>query len=310
MTAFRKGVVLNSRRIDNPRRCGLRTIRAPLQNRDSRLSLPEKFKSRTLPFELPFVFRGNFFIVSEMHFQKNIVIAVSLLFLAARLSAAPTNAMVEPDPHLQAGPKGGPSWGFKPAESRDPKLPNVLLMGDSILNAYRKTVVEELRGKANIDAFVKPYHQASPGLNEQLKDILTTNGPYAVIHFNIGMHGWQKGRIPDGQYVPLTRRMVQTIVDNARGAQLIWCSTTPARLKEHLDQLDPDINGTLVQHNAMAATVMAEFKIPTDDLYSLMTNHLDLGAKDGIHWTPEGAHRQGIAVANAIKPYLIAAPKH
>jgi len=40
-----------------------------------------------------------------------------------------------------------------------------------------------------------------------------------------------------------------------------------------------------------------------------MTNRLDLGARDGIHWTPEGARMEGLAVVNAIKPYLEAKPK-
>jgi hypothetical protein len=243
---------------------------------------------------------------SRMHFRKtNVGFMVSFFLLAIYSSVADTNMMVETDVRLPASTtKHGPSWGFYPGPTHDPKLPNVLLMGDSILNAYRKTVMAELKGKANIDAFINPYHQASPGLNEQLKDILTTNGPYAVIHFNIGMHGWQKGRIPEGQFEPLTRRMVQTITDNARGARLIWCDTTPVRIKDHTDQLDPEINGTILQHNAMAAKVMAEFRIPTDDLYSLMTNHLDLGARDGVHWSPEGARLQGVAVAAAIKPFL------
>jgi len=122
------------------------------------------------------------------------------------------------------------------------------------------------------------------------------------LHLPAKLHGLH---FPDGQFEPLTRRMVQTIADNARGAQLIWCSTTPVRVREHQDQLDPDINGTIIQHNAMAATVMEEFKIPTDDLYSLMTNHLDLaGGRDPVHWSPEGARFEGIAVANFIKPYL------
>src|SRR6185369_14737492 len=241
-----------------------------------------------------------------MNFRQISLMIASVALPPVASRSAETNTMVETDQRLPASTtKGGPAWGFHPAASHDPRLPNVLLMGDSILNAYRKTVMAELAGKANIDAFVNPYHQASPGLNEQLKDILTTNGPYAVIHFNIGMHGWQKGRIPEGQYEPLTRKMVQTIVDNARGAQLIWCSTTPVRVKDQPGQLDPEINGTIIQHNAMAAKVMAEFKIPTEDLYSLMTNHLDMaGAHEAVHWLPEGAHFQGIAVANFIKPYL------
>lgn len=240
-----------------------------------------------------------------MTFRKiNFGIAISFFLLALNLLAADTNTMVETDKRLPAGPKGAPPWGFHAAASRDANLPSILLIGDSIMSAYRSTVSAELKGKANVDVWLNPYHQATPGLNEQLKAILTTNGPYAVIHFNMGLHGWQKGRIPDGQFMPLTRKMVQTIVQNARGAQLIWASTTPVRSLEHPDQLDADINGNILQQNAGAAKVMADNKIPINDLYGLMTNHLDLAAKDQFHWNSEGAHLQGVAVAKAIEPYL------
>ena len=232
---------------------------------------------------------------------------IASLLLAIPSPAA--DAPVETDKRLPAGPKGGPAWGFHAAAARDTNLPNVLLIGDSVMSAYRKTVAEELKGKANVDAWLNPYHQATPGLNDQLKSVLTTNGPYAVIHFNLGLHGWQKGRIPDGQFEPLTRRMVQTCSENARGAHLIWASTTPVRAKENRDQLDPEINSTIVAHNAMAAKVMMENKIPIDDLYSLMTNRLDLAARDQFHWSADGSRVEGVAVANAIKPFLDSKPK-
>ncbi|HXE42186.1 MAG TPA: hypothetical protein VN516_04090, partial [Candidatus Baltobacteraceae bacterium] len=129
----------------------------------------------------------------------NFGIVASLFLLALNLLAADT--MVETDKRLPAGPKGAPPWGFHAAASRDTNLPSILLIGDSIMSAYRSTVAKELAGKVNVDVWLNPYHQATPGLNEQLRAILTTNGPYAVIHFNMGMHGWQKGRIPDGQFV-------------------------------------------------------------------------------------------------------------
>jgi hypothetical protein len=237
-----------------------------------------------------------------MNFRRMTGVAAAGLVFTSLIYAA--DKPVETDPRLPAGPKSAPAWGFHPTAKRDAALPSVLLIGDSILNAYRTTVIEDLKGKANVDVWLTPAHQGQPSLNEELKSLLTKNGPYAVIHFNFGLHGWQTGRIPAGQYLPLTRRVVQTIAENARGAQLIWASTTPVRAKEHPDQLDPEINATIVDHNAMAAQIMAENKIPIDDLYALMAPKLDLAAKDQFHWSPAGAHVEGHAVAAAIKPYL------
>jgi len=91
------------------------------------------------------------------------------------VSGAPVAAgglAAETDKRLPASKAGMPSWGFLPAASKDLHLPNVLLVGDSVLNAYRVTVVSNLHGQANVDAWVNPYHQATPGLHEQLKAVL------------------------------------------------------------------------------------------------------------------------------------------
>jgi|GEM_PF-6804740 len=42
----------------------------------------------------------------------------------------------------------------------DPDHPRFLLIGDSILNGYLKTIIAVLEGKAYLDAWVIPYHQS------------------------------------------------------------------------------------------------------------------------------------------------------
>ena len=195
-----------------------------------------------------------------------------------------------------SAPKG---WGFQKAEPTDPKLPRVLLIGDSILNGYRRTVTQALAGKANVDVWINPYHQASGGLYEIMKEVLA-NGPYDVVHFNLGLHGWPKGRIPEGQYEPLMRKYVQVLQDNARGARLIWASITPVTAKGKPGELDASINPTIVEHNALAAKIMQEKHIPINDLYALMAPKLNLAKGDQFHWTSEGSVLQGQAVAESI----------
>ena len=93
----------------------------------------------------------------------------------------------EPDAHLQAEGKG---WRLDRAEITDTTRPRVLLIGDSILNGYGKQVMSALAGKAYVDAWVNPYCQ-SEHLNKLLAEVMA-NGPYDVVHFNMGLHGWQK----------------------------------------------------------------------------------------------------------------------
>lgn len=224
-------------------------------------------------------------------------LAIPLILFAA-LAAVSAQ---EKDNRLHAdGPKG---WGLQQAEIKDPKLPRVLLMGDSILNGYRATVAKQLEGKANVDAWVNPFCQSSYGLHEKIRVVLT-NATYAVIHFNMGLHGWPKGRIPEGQFVPLTQKLVQTFQQNAPGAALIWASSTPVTVKGQPDKLDPDINPVIVEHNAMAAQVMRENKIPINDLYTLMVSKLNLARGDQFHWKSEASALQGKAVAEIVGKYL------
>ncbi len=99
------------------------------------------------------------------------------------------------DPRLHSD--GGP-WKFYRASPEDASLPRVLLIGDSIMNGYRGHVYRLLKGKANVDVWLTPLHLKSEHLHVDLQKVLD-QGPYEVIHFNIGLHGWPPGRIPEGQ---------------------------------------------------------------------------------------------------------------
>ena len=80
------------------------------------------------------------------------------------------------------------AWQFYRATPQDPALPRVLLIGDSIVNGYRGPVCQELAGIASVDAWLTPLNLKSAKLHDDLKRVLA-QGPYDVIHFNIGLHG-------------------------------------------------------------------------------------------------------------------------
>ncbi len=42
----------------------------------------------------------------------------------------------------------------------------------------------------------------------------------------------------------------------------------------------------MLEHNRMAAKLMAEMNIPVNDFYGLLINKLELGRGDTVHWTP------------------------
>jgi hypothetical protein len=81
----------------------------------------------------------------------------------------------------------------------------VLLIGDSILGGYHAIAAELLRGKVSLDVWVTPKHIGSKDLPADMKAIFAAHA-YDVILFNdVGLHAWSPGRIPEGQYEPLTR---------------------------------------------------------------------------------------------------------
>lgn len=204
----------------------------------------------------------------------------ALALLATSVIAA--DKPVETDPRLHSDGKG---WSLNKATIKDPKLPRVLLIGDSILGGYMATTIKALDGKAYVDAWVNPYNQ-SEHLNKTLLPEVLANGPYDVVHFNMGLHGWQEGRIKPGTFEPLTKGYVEAIKAKLPNAKIIWASSTPVMLEGDVKKLDPVVNGTIIEHNRMAAKVMAELNVPVNDFYSLLVNKLDLarGGKDKFHW--------------------------
>ena len=241
---------------------------------------------------------------------KFITTIASLLLTAQMVFGADLPVAVEKDPRVQAN---GQRWRLDKAVPTNPTLPRVLLIGDSVLNGYQHTVAKLLIGKAYVDAWVNPYCQGE-SYNTLLVDVLKQNGPYDVVHFNMGLHGFQKDRmvkgsteklprIPDGQFEPLTKAFVEVIKKENPKAKIIWASTTPISLKENPMELDSRNNPIIIEHNRMAAKVMGEENVPVNDLYTLMASHPEL-KQDGFHWKDAGKKMQGEAIAAAVLKVL------
>jgi len=186
----------------------------------------------------------------------------------------------ETDERLHSDGKG---WRLDQAKVVDPTRPRVLLIGDSILNGYFRHVLRGLKDNAYVDAWINPYCQ-STHLNKRLADVLE-HGPYDVVHFNIGLHGWPEGRIKPGTFEPLTKAYVEVIQTKLPKARLIWANTTPVTVKDKPTELEPDINPIIIEHNRMAANVMAEMNVPINDFYALLVDKRNLARGDRFHWT-------------------------
>ncbi|HEX8914174.1 MAG TPA: family 16 glycoside hydrolase [Humisphaera sp.] len=241
----------------------------------------------------------------EATLPRRVLTLLALVLLApaaARAADAPAKPLppaVETDARLHADGKG---WRLDRARIVDAKRPRVLLIGDSILNGYVKQVTAALEGRAYVDAWVNPYNQ-SEHLNKLLGEVLE-NGPYDVVHFNMGLHGWQEGRIKPGTFEPLTKAYVEVIRAKLPKARIVWASSTPVTVKDKPADLDPEVNPIIVEHNRMAAKVMAEMNVPVNDFYGLLVDKRNLARGDRFHWTGPAYQILADAVVESVRPGL------
>ncbi len=215
------------------------------------------------------------------------ILLLALVFLfntaACRNAASADDAgSPRPKPAAAARPSG---WGVRQVLVADPKLPRVLLIGDSILNGYHRKAAELLRGKLSLDVWVTPKHIGSGGLPADMKAIFAEHAYDLVLFNDIGLHAWSPGRIPEGRYEPLLRAHLANLRKFAPKAKLIFASTTPMTTKTRPIGLDAEFNPLIVERNQIAARVMAENHIPVADYYGILATKLDLAAGDRFHWT-------------------------
>ncbi|MEZ5948542.1 MAG: SGNH/GDSL hydrolase family protein [Planctomycetaceae bacterium] len=109
------------------------------------------------------------------------------------------------------------AWDFIPD---DPRLPRVLLIGDSVSRGYTQAVRRELAGVANVHRAPANCGPTASGLKNI--DVWLGDGKWDLIHFNFGIHD-RNTPLPDylQRLELLIKRMRQT------GAKLVWASTTP-----------------------------------------------------------------------------------
>lgn len=223
------------------------------------------------------------------------------LLVALTAVAADKPAPIETDKRVQSDGKG---WRLEKAVIKDAKLPRVLLIGDSILNGYQGQATKLLAGKANVDLWVNPYNQ-SEHVNKLLGEVLA-NGPYDVVVFNMGLHGWQEGRIKPGTFEPLTRAYVEVLRAKLPKAKLLWASSTPVTVRGKPTEINPEINPNIVEQNRMAAKVMAEMGVPIVDFYGLLIDKRELARGDMFHWTGPAYNLIAQAAVDAILRELAA----
>ena len=189
------------------------------------------------------------------------------------------------------------TWEVRPTNP-DPKLPNVLLLGDSIARNYFPQVVKDLNGVANVYLMAISTSVGDPRLSRQIVEFAAMeNVPFRVVHFNNGMHGWDYTEAQYKAAFPAFLSSVRALTD--KGGTVIWANTTPVKPNAFNGATNPRIE----ERNAIAQEQVRAAGISIDDQHALMTKHLDL-YEDTVHFGPLGANIMGDQAAASIRAAL------
>jgi rhodanese-related sulfurtransferase/lysophospholipase L1-like esterase len=216
----------------------------------------------------------------------------TLLLLLCKLLVSPITFEAEPAP---APP------------SVDPKLPRILIIGDSISIGYTDPLRKATAGKANVYRIPGNGGPTSQGV--KMLDAWLGDGKWEVIHFNFGLHDLKfTGDGRDGHQVPLDQyeENLRNIVARLKktGAKLIWATTTPVPAEK---QTPTRRKGDDVEFNNVARKVMQESGVAIDDLYMLALPRLaEIQLKANVHFTPKGYEALAAQVAASIQQELAA----
>ncbi len=186
-------------------------------------------------------------------------------------------------------------------------LPRVLLIGDSISIGYTLPVRELLKGKANLHRIPANGGSTKDGIAKI--DGWLGKEKWDVIHFNWGLHDlkhWKDGKLDAAgpqvssldEYEKNLRELVKKM--KATGAKLIWATTT--RVPENSNGR---AHAEEVKYNAVAARVMKDEGIPTDDLHESSEPKItEWQIPQNVHFTAAGYDGLAAKVAAEIETAL------
>ena len=185
------------------------------------------------------------------------------------------------------------TWEVRPAHA-DTKLPNVLLLGDSITRAYFPEVQRQLDGVANVYLMASSTSVGDPRLARQIEEFSSAEGvTFSVVHFNNGMHGWAYS---EKEYRDAFPGFLSEIRAIAPKAALIWATSTPVK-----KETEPGpTNARVDARNAIAESLVKPAGITINDQHALMVQHADLYL-DGVHFNDQGTVIQGKQAAQLIR---------
>ena len=188
----------------------------------------------------------------------------------------------------------------------NPKLPRVLIIGDSISIAYTPKVRKLLWDKVNVHR-VKTNCQWSAIGATKIEEWVG-DSKWDAIHFNFGLwdwYGWaQKEKAtPESYRKSLTESVTKLKKTNAK---LIFGLTTPPCIGPE-NKVKITVPVALAEkYNTVAKEVMKEHGVAINDLYSVIGDQREKyqKGKNDVHYTVEGSQLLANQVAKKLSEQL------
>ena len=196
-------------------------------------------------------------------------------------------------------------------DTDDRKLPNILIIGDSISMGYTAPLKRMLKKKGKVIHNKGNAQDSKNGLAKLEGWLGKTK--WDVIHFNHGLHDLKyvdaKGKNSNTKKnarikVPLEdyRKNMESIVIRLKetGAKLIFATTTPYPEGVKPLRIPEDAQ----KYNSAALEVMKKHDVPVNDLHGFVSPKLkELQKPKNVHFTPKGS----TAMAKEVARYILEA---
>ena len=203
----------------------------------------------------------------------------------------------------------------------DASLPRVLIIGDSISGHYLYKLRELMRGKANVigessssvrypmDKYrwsklgPRFYRSDYASKDDDLKNFLTEQGPFDIVHFNNGIHNFSRANPGDEKtYAEQLRKVVATI--RASGATCLFANST-GTVADNTIPTSPRYLSNCLAFNSAAEAVMKELNVPVTDIHGLIQPRIkELISTDLIHTNPEADQMMAELIAKKLTETL------
>ena len=188
----------------------------------------------------------------------------------------------------------------------DPKLPRVLIVGDSISVGYTTRVRRLLQGKANVHRVGTNCRWSAFG-DENIQDWMK-GSTWDVIHFNFGLwdwYGWkQEVKATPESYADRLNSIVEKM--KPTGANLIFALTTPPCVGSERSAKIIVSQERAKAFNDAAIEVMKRHEVPINDLYTAVGQDRTKyqKAENDVHYNDEGRDVLAAKVASTIAAAL------